>query len=965
MKVRNTLLALSLALAVTGLNAQTAPGNRPDPRGPTEEARDKTIELSPFVVNDDQDAGYLAANTLAGSRLNTALKDTPSTISVLTSEFLADIGAFDISEAMHYAVNVEYQFDDDRATTPNGNETVAGYQRYRVRGLSASLAQNYFSWSIPAESALIDRIEDSRGPNSVLFGIASPGGLINSMSKQAQTGRSFRRGSVTAGSFESWRATVDLNQAAAGGKLAFRLKTVYNRTNSFRHWMYQEHQRAHLAGKYIISDRTRVRAEFERGEIDSNAPRHDNLFNFFLAWNNTGRATLPTQANNTALGITRLSTAVTVPRVTYISNNDMTMAMRGTMTTNAPSAGPYPTGTLTETAETGDITDPSINIGGPAQDRFQRFSTFSAFVEHRLARNTFLEVAYNHQNIKLDRSAPQLETPQRLRGDPNQRLNDGSPNPFAGQVYLEGGWGRSIHHDKTDTGRVTLSTELDAKKWGNYRFGALAEYEKNKSSSTGWEEFWVDAATGLPAFNPVPENEQNAVYRRTYPIERHWATYYVVGPGRNSKGLLQNVYDPITGRTLSSEWVTVSASTPRSNRSSRPAGMVVGQARYFGGRLIVAGGLRRDELREYSQGRMRDPVTNKWTHAINPADAVSNAQPLWRHDIGRNSSFGAVYHPLPWLSLYYNQADNITLPSNQTRLPDDGSPGNPLPVAPPKGKGKDFGIGASFFENKVYTRATYFETIGARQSTTSPSAVRSANVRIMQALYDNKLISQDEFQFRTTTGGHGLFDHASRGVELQTTANPSKNWRFQANYAFMDAVEENLFVEWKAWHAQNVAYLAKFNTAGIVTSGGRTIPDEVIFYQQNLSDFTENDGGTKMGSRRHKVSFFSRYNFTGGFLNGGYIGGGYRYQSKMFTGRDPQDREVWAPSYWKADLMGGYTVRGLGRGRRLSFQVNVLNIFDDREALITRYQFIGDQKHIFRTVPQAPRTWRFTTNFEF
>jgi outer membrane receptor for monomeric catechols len=120
-----------------------------------------------------------------------------------------------------------------------------------------------------------------------------------------------------------------------------------------------------------------------------------------------------------------------------------------------------------------------------------------------------------------------------------------------------------------------------------------------------------------------------------------------------------------------------------------------------------------------------------------------------------------------------------------------------------------------------------------------------------------------------------------------------------------------------------------------------------------------------MGSRRHKVSFFSRYNFTGAFLNGAYVGGGYRYQSKMFTGRDPQDGEVWAPAYWKADLMGGYTVRGLGQGRRLSFQLNILNVFDDRDALITRYQFIGDQKHIFRTVPQAPRTWRLTANFEF
>jgi outer membrane receptor protein involved in Fe transport len=928
-------------------------------------ARDSNVvEMSPFIVPTDQDVGYLAANTLAGSRLNTPLKDTAASISVLTSEFLSDIGAFDISEAMHYSVNVEYQVDDDRATTPNGNESVANYQLYRIRGLSASLAQNYFNWRIPTETALVDRIEDSRGPNSVLFGIASPGGLINAMSKQALTGRSFRNASMSAGSYDSWRATLDLNQAARNGKFALRLNTVYNQTNSFRHWQYQEHQRAHLAGKYIISDRTRVRAEFERGQINSNAPRLDNLFNFFLVWNNTGRTTLPTQVSSGSLGISRMST--TVPRVTYVSNNAMTMAMRGMMATNAPSTGPYGTGTLNETSLTGDITDPSINIGGPAQDRFQRFSTFSTFVEHRVSKNSFLEVAFNHQDIKFDRSNPSTDTPQRLRGDPNQRLNDGSINPYAGQVYLEGGWSRTVSHEQSDTGRVTFSTELEAKKWGNYRVGALAEYEKNFTGSIGWEEFWVDAATGKPAFNPTPENEQNVTYRRSYPVERDWGTYFIEGPGRNGGGLLSKVYDRVTGRTLSSEWVTVAASTPREVYSSRKAGMIVGQARYFDGRLILAGGLRRDELREYSQGRMRDPVTNKWTYARNPADAAPSAPAVWTHHIGRNSSLGAVYHPLSWLSLYYNRADNITLPANQDRLPDVGSPGNPLPVAPPKGKGEDFGFALNLFENKVHARATYYTTTGARQSTTSPSAVRSANVRIMQALFDHRLIGQDELTFRTNLGGHGLFDHSSEGLELQTTVNASKNWRLQANYAIIDAVEENLFREWVAWHGKNVAYLSKFNTAGIVTSAGRTIPEEVDFYLLNLADFTENDGGTKMGSRRHKVSLFNRYTFSSGWLNGAYVGGGYRYQSKMFTGKDPRDGSaIMAPSFWNADLMAGYTVRGLGKGRRLSFQVNVFNLFDEREPLITRYQFIGSERFVFRTVPQAPRTWRFTTNFDF
>src|SRR5688500_12882173 len=55
------------AVPVCFTHAQTAPPPASQPPD--------VVELSPFVVNTDQDVGYLAGNTLAGSRLNTALKD--------------------------------------------------------------------------------------------------------------------------------------------------------------------------------------------------------------------------------------------------------------------------------------------------------------------------------------------------------------------------------------------------------------------------------------------------------------------------------------------------------------------------------------------------------------------------------------------------------------------------------------------------------------------------------------------------------------------------------------------------------------------------------------------------------------------------------------------------------------------------------------------------------------------------
>src|SRR5687767_6011939 len=69
-------------VAINPASAQVAPPPAAQPAAP---AAEKTIELSPFVVTAEGDDTWLATSTLAGSRLNTPLRDTGASISVLTS----------------------------------------------------------------------------------------------------------------------------------------------------------------------------------------------------------------------------------------------------------------------------------------------------------------------------------------------------------------------------------------------------------------------------------------------------------------------------------------------------------------------------------------------------------------------------------------------------------------------------------------------------------------------------------------------------------------------------------------------------------------------------------------------------------------------------------------------------------------------------------------------------------------
>src|SRR5262245_27419523 len=75
-----------LAGSVGFLPAQTAPKS---PAAATEER----VELSPFVINAADGTGYSATETLSGTRLRMAAKDVASAMTIVTSEFMADIGA--------------------------------------------------------------------------------------------------------------------------------------------------------------------------------------------------------------------------------------------------------------------------------------------------------------------------------------------------------------------------------------------------------------------------------------------------------------------------------------------------------------------------------------------------------------------------------------------------------------------------------------------------------------------------------------------------------------------------------------------------------------------------------------------------------------------------------------------------------------------------------------------------------
>ena len=96
LRLPHARLLLGLIAAASTLSAQTAPASastlapavapanaQPNTAVTSAPVEEKPIELSPFTVTSGDDQGYRAQNTLAGSRLNSALKDTPGVLDEL------------------------------------------------------------------------------------------------------------------------------------------------------------------------------------------------------------------------------------------------------------------------------------------------------------------------------------------------------------------------------------------------------------------------------------------------------------------------------------------------------------------------------------------------------------------------------------------------------------------------------------------------------------------------------------------------------------------------------------------------------------------------------------------------------------------------------------------------------------------------------------------------------------------
>jgi hypothetical protein len=268
--------------ADTSTTTSTTTNNSTVTTSTTTNTNEEVVVLSPFVVDASADANnYRATSTLAGTRVRTDLKDVASAISVVTQQFLQDTGSKNSSDLLPYTPSTEVagirgNFSGVANTGTYQENTISNTTR--VRGLdTADNTRDYFLTDIPWDGFNVGRVDLQRGPNSILFGIGSPAGIINTSINDAAFKTAYDVENRI-GQYGSMRYSLDLNQELVKGVLAIRVAAVKDNELYEQKPAYNNSNRYYIALRFdpklfSASSHTSIKAKYESGNISSNNPR--------------------------------------------------------------------------------------------------------------------------------------------------------------------------------------------------------------------------------------------------------------------------------------------------------------------------------------------------------------------------------------------------------------------------------------------------------------------------------------------------------------------------------------------------------------------------------------------------------------------------------------------------------------------------------------------------------------------
>lgn len=1000
-------MLVPLTLAVTAL-AQGQTTATPAPNAASEE----TIELSPFVTTASSDKGYVATSSLAGSRVNTPLKDIAAQIDVMTLEFLNDIGATNLEEAVAFSTNNGGPGEQSTGANDGTTNTRAAG---RARGFDAiTSSADFYETSLPSEFYNVERLTIANGPQSILFGLGNAGGAIDISTKRALM-RNRHEVTFRTDSNGSFRSTLDFNRELLPKTLAVRVAAVRNDAKSYVEDAFNRQKRVFGTTTWKPFQRTTVRVSAERVDQRASNATSYLAMDFASPWIAAGSPLFDNSAGNgpiTAAAyplLNRNNNALRV--VSYGGGDTSVLVWNGSGITRGPNqlAGVEDTRNTSLIDNSIFPTERDARVGG----RLNRLNgkLLRGAIEQRITNDLFVEFGFNYESVAELQGGPfQLAEALNIFADPNRYLPGGTAanrqtalNPNAGQLYIESYPNGVESRNLTKEARLTTSYEFDFQKHfsnatrhlGRHRFAGLISSRTDEDRSQASRAMVL----GNPSFATGDLRNNSRLLRSRYyldPATGNFTARAMPGAGGAADA---GWFGPWTFTdTARNETFQATMFDHPDGRESATTGsrkeittyMLALQSFFLRDRLNLFAGRRLDQFKSY----LIDPAFLIRGDQLAPGDQRGLYTPLTQtrfsstpslDDNGRTFSYGGVFHATRWLSVFASKSNNTALPPAFLGTENQLLPGI-------SSEGYDYGFRVSLRQDEISLRVNFYKEhqenlIGDGQDVRVASGAIEQRLRGTDRPAGIADVPADGFD--PVGRGAGVYrsveDKIGRGMDITLVARITSNWDARLAVGKQETRVYNKGADFHRWVERRLPVWQQFGGLGwdnvsISPTDPRTVHE---YYDQDVAAEILRDqlrnALPRFRQRVWRASLFTNYRMTEGILKGFNVGGGARWLEAPVTtgyfqrtfpdGRvgDDVTRPIPGEEQLFFDLVMGYGGRTkLFGGRPIGWrlQLNVRNLLDDDdiEPLRSTYMDGGRGLHWGRV---EPRQVVLTSSFTF
>ncbi|MBC9867175.1 MAG: hypothetical protein F7O42_04725 [Opitutae bacterium] len=727
-----------------------------------EEEEEDIFQLSPFTITAEEDTGYAATNTLAGTRIKSDLKDLAGAVQIITEDFLEDTSSTGIEDLFLFTTNTE-------VSGPDGNFGAGGGDRRdpngraRVRGLAEpDRTRGYFLSDIGFDTYNTDRVTIAKGANAILFGLGSPAGLVNNNLKQAV----FEERNEIKLRYGSWganRQILDVNRVIFDDFMAVRIIGLNNQNRFKQKPSFEDERRLYAALLDTPTKTTTIRANMEIGSRDASRPPIITPSSNIPDWVENGLQTNPDPGSASGW-----SNFPGNRGPLYIFDNPEDR--HATLGFDAAPATPGPDGirrlhytwrnredvnAAVSNAVLSDEDDwvfdfRNNTVTGTENTSFSSFDAANITLEQQFSQNSAVEIVYDKQHSKdgwLDRASNQVNV------DVSEYFNyffetesDGTPilipNPRVGRPYRAGVDNFANGNSEREAFRITAYYDLDLRdhdklSWlgrhvftglysdqsrevyeqsDNYGIQSAGEIERileanrNRDYSTAsWDRLARNVRYLGPRITGIPSSGTVATRGPSRPnprIQEISAVLYDSTADPIFEGH-RGAYRQVDGSPL----VLNPVNAASIDRQEIESIALVAQSYFLDDHIVATYGWRedkaeswRDDSPEFTAEAIALPET--LAYPSDPDDSVKDDVFTW----------GVVGHlPENWrlfgigLSAHYGESENFVPSPGRITILNEPHPS-------PAGTTKEYGFSIDLPDQNFYVRVNWYETVSKNQS---------------------------------------------------------------------------------------------------------------------------------------------------------------------------------------------------------------------------------------------------------